>query len=1092
MTSISVIVPCHSDNGFVRLLSLLNNQTAANFEIVVAYDPNEFDSETSLLKQNTNSRTPVKIQPCSPTHGKYEPFISDTEMYIQAAEVAQGDYLVLGSETVNYPPSFIEKIFNRISADGTDICITPLAVTWPDNETTVYDSQISESDPGYFFTKSGIPSLFSNAASCWWLYSPENRIIKKNFFKDCTAGLSKFFSRHNAHLELDSLILFSEIMSHSPEISYEKSTYTTMVWKNQDERISNFFSNVNHGIFIDETEDVLRYVNDEMSRFLNMDISAIRTFNHNYISRLIWRHDWCFKEIQPKLEKLYDTTFDKFSLDLIGSHGIKLSDEVSILNSDLSRTRQTASGEIRTDADIAVYVSMHKRSYIPEDNRYIVPIQVGAAIAEERFSGMIHDDDARDNISDKNKMYCEMTSQYHVWKNIRDKDYYGFWHYRRYFSFNEAEQDNEWGIVAHPVLNEESLRASLIDEEHLLSACHSADIIVPRKWHCVEEGREMTIYDHWCKHFNKFDIDTTLKIILKKYPDYYDAAMDVLHSTSAIFCNMFIMDREHFEEYSRFCFDVLFEAEQLICQDTYNIEEYRTLGHIGERLLAIYVTYIEMKYPNARVKYVGRVQYGDTRSVAVVDYPEFLSKKIGTEYKELDITPVKAVPVLSEKNDKYNRNNCISVMLACNDAYMVYTDVLLQSVRANINPNFYYDIVICHRDISEYNQNVAKEIFNDCPNVLLRFADVSRNFDKYQNVHIDRHLTYETYYRFLVLDVFRDYDRVLYLDCDMVVNSDISRLFFTQMNDEYIAAVRDYDFIANCLVNSDFYKEKILKHIRIDSYFNYFQAGMILFNLASLRKDGFTTAGLFETALSRNWYFHDQDVLNCLFNGRIKYVNDKWNVFTLLEKNSAREKLILRDLAARYAESYKKSASEPRIVHYAGVPKVWNDSSIHLGSIFWKYARQSPFYESLLNTHNNGEGDKRGWIVFARQPKKGGSVHFFTVRTIKEAYSSDYCVIDFIYLSDHKNIKTNTLVINLSLFPHQSQKFWLDVKEFRWETDDDIFKDNIFYKVNKNFELEIHVREMDIYTGFSFTIRELQSRTINKPFVSIISSEFIK
>lgn len=619
-----------------------------------------------------------------------------------------------------------------------------------------------------------------------------------------------------------------------------------------------------------------------------------------------------------------------------------------------------------------------------------------------------------------------------------------------------------------------------------------AEIIVPKKWHCVENSQEMTIYDHWCKHFQKFDMDTTLKVILKKYPAYYSTAIEVLHSTHAIFCNMFIMDKNHFNEYSKFCFDILFEVEQIICQDTYNIEEYRTLGHIAERLLAIYVTHIEINHPNVKIKYVGRVQYDDVRPIATVDFPVFYSNKKSSVYSEKDITEIKAKQIEYVTDKKVNLNNCISIMLACNDLYMIYTNVLLQSIKANINPKYYYDIVICHRDITEYNQKIATNIFKDNINASLRFVDVSRNLDKYQYIHIDRHITYETYYRFLVLDLFENYERILYLDCDMVINSDISKLYFTPMNDdEYIAAVRDYDFIANCLVNRAFYNENILKHIKIDTYFNYFQAGVILFNLTNLRNNSFTSEALFETALSRNWFFHDQDVLNCLFNGHIKYINDKWNVFSLLKKNSARENLILKDLPSKFAESYKQSVDEPRIIHYAGVPKVWDNPSIHLAEVFWKYARNSPFYELLLSNMSNGKGAKEGWIVMAKK-NNNTHIHFFTIETIKEPFSSDYCVIDFIYLSDHTNVITNTLVINLSLFPSQENKYHLNVRDFKWIKDEPIFTQKISYRINSNFDLEIYINQIDIYTRFSFKAREMQSRSIGKPIIKIINQEFIK
>ena len=95
----------------------------------------------------------------------------------------------------------------------------------------------------------------------------------------------------------------------------------------------------------------------------------------------------------------------------------------------------------KKEPKIKIYVSCHKESYIPE-NKLLYPIQVGTAIAEKKLEGMLYDNEG-DNISAKNKQYCELTSQYWVWKNDREADYYGFFHYRRYFNFGlrEIEED---------------------------------------------------------------------------------------------------------------------------------------------------------------------------------------------------------------------------------------------------------------------------------------------------------------------------------------------------------------------------------------------------------------------------------------------------------------------------------------------------------------------------------------------------------------------------------------------------------------------------------------------------------------------------
>lgn len=69
---------------------------------------------------------------------------------------------------------------------------------------------------------------------------------------------------------------------------------------------------------------------------------------------------------------------------------------------------------LQKNPNIKLYVVCHKPSYVPE-NPYLYPIQVGAALSSQRLDGMLHDDEG-DNISDKNKSYCELTAQYWAWK----------------------------------------------------------------------------------------------------------------------------------------------------------------------------------------------------------------------------------------------------------------------------------------------------------------------------------------------------------------------------------------------------------------------------------------------------------------------------------------------------------------------------------------------------------------------------------------------------------------------------------------------------------------------------------------------------
>ena len=85
-------------------------------------------------------------------------------------------------------------------------------------------------------------------------------------------------------------------------------------------------------------------------------------------------------------------------------------------------------------SDIKMLVATHKEFYRPE-NSLIFQVQVGSALADHHIEGILHDDEG-ENISKKNRSYCELTAQYWAWKNLQ-ADYYGFFHYRRYMSFKQ-------------------------------------------------------------------------------------------------------------------------------------------------------------------------------------------------------------------------------------------------------------------------------------------------------------------------------------------------------------------------------------------------------------------------------------------------------------------------------------------------------------------------------------------------------------------------------------------------------------------------------------------------------------------------------
>lgn len=224
-------------------------------------------------------------------------------------------------------------------------------------------------------------------------------------------------------------------------------------------------------------------------------------------------------------------------------------------------------------SDIKIIVATHKKYWMPTDEIY-VSVHVGAE-GKNLELGYIKDNTG-ENISYKNKNYCELTGLYWAWKNL-DADYIGLAHYRRHFSINGIK-----GSKTDRVLNSNQV-------QKLLSRC---DIILPKPRNYFIE----TNYSQYAHAHHAIDLDLTRQIIQEKYPEYiseFDASMK---KTIGHRFNMLIMSKAKFDEYCTWLFDILFELENRLDISSYNANDSRVFGFVSERLLDVWLGTKHYKY----------------------------------------------------------------------------------------------------------------------------------------------------------------------------------------------------------------------------------------------------------------------------------------------------------------------------------------------------------------------------------------------------------------------------------------------------------------------------------------------------------------
>lgn len=244
--------------------------------------------------------------------------------------------------------------------------------------------------------------------------------------------------------------------------------------------------------------------------------------------------------------------------------------------------------------------------------KYFFPIQVGAEINTNRFQ--ITTDNIGDNISFKNKSYCELTAHYYVLKNL-DFDYAGLMHYRRIFTTR-----NNWfsliknhikyylnifkGFVQIKDLNlflENNFVTS--DLSDLDSHCRSfqsfindieldeIDIILPKKIkYAYLNLHNQYSLNHCNSHFEIFN-----RVILLMYPQFQKILNQVNSSNKIYPYNMFVMNSSHYREYHNMLFKVLTELEKNIELSSLDQYQSRVYGFLSERFLNYYIEWVRTR-----------------------------------------------------------------------------------------------------------------------------------------------------------------------------------------------------------------------------------------------------------------------------------------------------------------------------------------------------------------------------------------------------------------------------------------------------------------------------------------------------------------
>lgn len=281
----------------------------------------------------------------------------------------------------------------------------------------------------------------------------------------------------------------------------------------------------------------------------------------------------------------------------------------------------------------------------------------------------------------------------------------------------------------------------------------------------------------------------------------------------------------------------------------------------------------------------------------------------------------------------YNKNqNVIPVFFAIDNKFAPYLDCAVRSMVANASENFRYVIYVMYDDLSEERMNMLAEGVRDPFRIEFVPMQDKINASRYfrQNKLRCDYFTMTIFYRLFIAEMFEEYDKGIYIDSDVVVPGDISELYNIDLEGHIIGACPDHS-IEKIEPLVDYIENAI--GVPVNEYVN---SGVLLMNLKKMREVNFLEHFLY---LLNKYHFDnvapDQDYINAMCNGDIRYIGEEW------------------DAMPPEGGSSRPTLKHPKLIHYNLFQKPWCYDGIPYREYFWEYAKDSPFYQEILDFKAN-------------------------------------------------------------------------------------------------------------------------------------------
>lgn len=258
----------------------------------------------------------------------------------------------------------------------------------------------------------------------------------------------------------------------------------------------------------------------------------------------------------------------------------------------------------------------------------------------------------------------------------------------------------------------------------------------------------------------------------------------------------------------------------------------------------------------------------------------------------------------------------INVCFICDKKYSMPTSVAIQSLVMNSNKKTKYNVYVVGVDLDEQISNIFQKLKSGHVNIFVMNIN-----NKYESISADHgYVSKAGLLKFDLPNIFSNLDKILYLDCDMLILKDLKELYSIDLKNKYAAVVKD---MAGTLEEGH---AKRLKHK------DYFNSGMMLLNLKKMREDNLSEK-LLDYKLHKDIkHFMDQDSLNYVFKENVIYVSPIYNNMAPNQLNYSD-----KEISDFYDIKFNLTLDNTVILHLTNYRKVWDYEDVWGRTLWMKY-----------------------------------------------------------------------------------------------------------------------------------------------------------